>query len=1023
MECIAHALTFTTEHANTVRGAISIYKSWLGLDSFSLRPAVIEENEEFYQREILMHLSLLFDRKASEFDSEHSEMCRSALSIYRDFVRVKTLSEGTWQGLVKLLLLIVPKQRSKDPDFHQLLYATLFEIWLRSNTRDLQLWEELRALCEGDELNEWLIYQWASLAEALTRRVVKIIYGNDKRLVDISFKTNSGREQPKVSVELPYEQVLYYWFRVLHLPLSRRPRDPAIYSELCLAVDKIVDCFLLVCCRRREKKLRPPDFGGDYKLPALAAMMRSSYEQHSDYFLGQRRLPIPSADALLDLLGPWLYVNAKAVKGPFDKGQAYSVRTLCKIVCQASGPVKDEHLKRFYGLVLNAFESQVELVTTEIFINCETLFTQDHKGVLSLIVQERVCRTLVASFTDQKSASLQLACVNIAVAVAALPLYYADHEVLGERYRVLGEQLEILFTQVIKADKRTDFLKKVVWSACVFCASASVFRPVEKLVEAMLGKLKTLDMHPDRDMYLELLEVFTTLPFLLMPRGFKGSQDLATRVVLTLASLIMGRVLDVKLQPLYFAILHWLACFPQVAEDETTRRQIITVLKDGVVNTKHESARYALRRILHSLGRELSPIKAGPNLFIHLASSSQMLRRPDMQKAGKYFMLGTDVLVSLFDTEGEREEVLMVIRDMFGRYVWKAQLVYKSNMQPVSDTTLHIRSSPSPMRLPRPVSSVDEELQREFSESALLTHSQVVSSMTAQEQTEQQFLSPSAAKKFKGPLAFLSTERVPKAHRLFLAQLGFLTTNSLSKILALEQRTIAELVHDLDTLNERQVYILPLIYLPHVEASSTDAMSCKHDYSTDFYEFLKTLGVPLTPDSSYDLFENLEETLHEYGAALYSAGSHYELLTVTPALPESSLDGLRLSSFLLHKTVVVVWNARTTDRVSLKRPTLLGSYEFDGIATIVITPLRSKLYKVNINRDTGPLQDNMLVPMALLSPLVTHTVINLSKDRNAKVLETVRGRKQLLAQVYEAGAELQDELPNFSALFAYAFAH
>jgi hypothetical protein len=61
--------------------------------------------------------------------------------------------------------------------------------------------------------------------------------------------------------------------------------------------------------------------------------------------------------------------------------------------------------------------------------------------------------------------------------------------------------------------------------------------------------------------------------------------------------------------------------------------------------------------------------------------------------------------------------------------------------------------------------------------------------------------------------------------------------------------------------------------------------------------------------------------------------------------------------------------------------------------------------------------------MALLSPLVTHTVINLSKDRNAKVLETVRGRKQLLAQVYEAGAELQDELPNFSALFAYAFAH
>jgi hypothetical protein len=1060
MECIGYAFTLSVEHATVIRNAMNIYRAWLNLDNSENRPAVISHDEEFYQGEILMHMSLLFDRKP-QTDGRHSEMCKSVLVIYRDLVRSKPLSQRNWGVLLKLLLLIVPKQHTKDADFHQLLYATFFEVWIHSNTRDQTLWRELESICVAAEPSEWLIYQWASLAKALTRRVVRIFYGNDKGLLELKFKTISTYERMTVPMLLPYEQVIYFWFKVLHLPLSKRPENPNIHSEVCQAIDKIADCFLLVCRFRSNKQFKNPDFERDYKLPELTELVRSSQEQHTDYILGRRRLPIPSANALLNLLGPWLFTNSSTQDNAynyFDKGQSYSIRTLCKIICQAAGPVSDEHLRRFYGVILSAFNSKTDLVTTEIFLNSQTLFTQDHKGVRSLLTYEPVVRALCLNIIENKSATLQDACVNIVASVAALPLHYSEHTLLQKEYRVLGEQLETVFCKMIRVEKRLEVFKKIVWSAVVFSASANEIKPVEKVLEVMLAKLQALDMQPDREMYHELLEVISTLPFLLMPRCFDRSKELATRVLLALAGLVSNKLgsqaQEKKLMLLYFAILHWLSCFPQVAEDISTRRIIVAVMGGTPELRKHQLSQYALRRLQHILGRELPPIKVGPNLFIHLAPSSQMLRRADLLPkrvnadfsaetqrslvtgsidllAGKYYMLGRDVLVSLFDTEGEHEEVLMVIRDMFGCYVWKAQLVYRSDQQPQVDTNLTISSNAGPKPLTRPSSSLplDDELSAGLGESERLIHSQVMSFMRAQEQTETQFLkSPTVKKEFKGPLAFFSTERVPKAHRLFLAQLGFLTTKSLSKskILALEHEPIAPQVHELDALNEREVYVLPLLYIPHVEAKPSEVMTYVNDYTDDFHEFLKTMGIPLKPENSLELFSHLLSATALYRAALYAAGCNYELLTVTPALMPELRDNavvVTLSNFINRKDVVVVWNARLTDATSQKKPSLLSTREFEGKITITITPLQNKLFRVNVTKECGPLLDNAIVPMSLLAPLLTRTVINLNALRNSSALETVRERKKLLAQVYETGTKLQAQLPDFSALFSYAFAH
>jgi hypothetical protein len=1058
MECIGYAFTLSVEHATVIRNAMNIYRAWLNLDNTESRPAVISQDEEFYQGEMLMHMSLLFDRKP-QTDGRHSEMCKSVLVIYRDLVRSKALSQRNWGVLLRLMLLVVPKQHTKDADFHQLLYATFFEIWMRSDTRDQTLWKELQAICVAAEPSEWLIYQWASLAKALTHRVVRIFYGNDKGVLKLKFKTISTYERMTVPMRLPYEQVLYFWFKVLHLPLAKRPENPIIHSEVCQAIDRIADCFLLVCRFRSNNSLTNPNFEGDYMLPALIELVRSSQEQHTDFIQGKRRLPIPSADVLLNLLGPWLFTNSSTQDKTYnylDKGQGYSVRTLCKIVCQAAGPVADEHLRRFYGVILSAFNSKTDLVTTEIFLNSQDLFTQDHKGVRSLLTYAPVVKALCFNILENKSAALQDACVNIVTSVAALPLHYSERTPLHQEYRVLGEQLEQVFCKmIIRVEKRLEVFKKIVWSAGVFCASANEIKPVDKLVDAMLAKLQVLDVQPNSEMYHELLEVISTLPFLLMPRGFERSKELATRVLLALAGLVTNKLgsqpQEGKLMLLYFAMLHWLSCFPQVAEDSSTRRLFVAVMGGTHELRKHKLSQYALRRLQHILGRELPPIKVGPNLFIHLAPSSQMLRPADLLPkrarsefkvethrphgstdvlAGKYYMLGRDVLVSLYDTEGEHEEVLMVIRDMFGRYVWKAQLVYRSDQQPQVNTDLTILSNAGPKPLTRPVPSktLDAELCAGLGDSERLTHSQVVSFMQAQEQTETQFLNSTADKDFTGPLAFFSTERVPKAHRLFLAQLGFLTTKSLSKskILALEHEPIARQVHELDALNEREVYVLPLLYIPHVEAKSSEVMTYVNDYTDDFHEFLSTMGVPLTPENSLELFSHLLNATPLYRAALYAAGCNYELLTVTPALmpePRDEAVAVTLSALVHRRDVVVVWNARLTDMSSQKRPALLTTMEFEGKITIMITPLQHKLFKVNVSEECGPLLDNVIVPMSLLAPLLTRTVINLNARRNFSALETVTKRKELLAQVYATGAKLQAQLSDFSALFSYAFAH
>ena len=58
-----------------------------------------------------------------------------------------------------------------------LLMKVLFEIWLRSTTKNQVLWDTLKELVQGWRYRRPVLEHWSNTAIALTNRLIRILYG------------------------------------------------------------------------------------------------------------------------------------------------------------------------------------------------------------------------------------------------------------------------------------------------------------------------------------------------------------------------------------------------------------------------------------------------------------------------------------------------------------------------------------------------------------------------------------------------------------------------------------------------------------------------------------------------------------------------------------------------------------------------------------------------------------------------------------------------------------------------------
>ena len=138
------------------------------------------------------HLSFVFRRRGIKPDtgefSTHKHLCKRVLGVYSTSARWPpgTVKRHEWnEYLAKLLIGICgevvhgpAETKSLGNEIEQDVFFNLFDIWLRSQMQNEQLWQLLKKHSDGGWIHrQWFIEGWGQSCVALTRRLIAMLYG------------------------------------------------------------------------------------------------------------------------------------------------------------------------------------------------------------------------------------------------------------------------------------------------------------------------------------------------------------------------------------------------------------------------------------------------------------------------------------------------------------------------------------------------------------------------------------------------------------------------------------------------------------------------------------------------------------------------------------------------------------------------------------------------------------------------------------------------------------------------------
>ncbi|KAF9981113.1 hypothetical protein BGZ65_004311 [Modicella reniformis] len=124
----------------------------------------------------------------------HIELCKKVLTVLTMAGRQlgTSFSEDTWEVLLKVVLgvtdsllrehptrspALVSEHSKMSEDLCEHLLRVLFELWLRSNIRQVYMWDILKKCFNGWTHRTPVLQQWAASSHGLCQRVVRLLYG------------------------------------------------------------------------------------------------------------------------------------------------------------------------------------------------------------------------------------------------------------------------------------------------------------------------------------------------------------------------------------------------------------------------------------------------------------------------------------------------------------------------------------------------------------------------------------------------------------------------------------------------------------------------------------------------------------------------------------------------------------------------------------------------------------------------------------------------------------------------------
>ncbi|KAI7899745.1 uncharacterized protein BX663DRAFT_532705 [Cokeromyces recurvatus] len=395
----------------------------------------------------------------SQLVQRHIELCKKTLKVIVMAGRTLRFSEETWLVLLKVMLGITD-YLLKEPvgetsslgvmnmadELCDNLLQVLFELWLRSATMNVEMWDILKNCFARWTHRSKAIQQWSSTSLALTRRIQNLIYG-EKEGTDGVYINGLN-----IKLDLPNEFVYYAWHRVIYFIPHPLKLPSTNFTLSILGIGNLVDA------------------------------LNSSNSSNAD---GKRDNPnTPDGNTILHMFGTYLFDAAsKALNANQEQqcGCAEAFATLCKIFCkpQRREPFLRTYIERFYAALIIGLKSDACLPT--ILLSCTDLFTTDLEGIRMLVpnfisaIRMVLPKLRFVCKTNVSIDNLRLAAIKVLSTIMCMPNHFDKVEfksgwdceinnqnesssLIGEQEQLITELIRVLYDTSNPEDSKNLFL-------------------------------------------------------------------------------------------------------------------------------------------------------------------------------------------------------------------------------------------------------------------------------------------------------------------------------------------------------------------------------------------------------------------------------------------------------------------------------------------------------------------------------------------------------------------------------------
>ena len=974
MECIGYSFSLSMEHSTTISQAISIYQTWL--KDKTKRPHLISTNESFYQREIIGQMSLIFADRPWELI--HAELCSQVLRIYRLLIRKDVIFKENENFLMKLCIICFSPILSKNTEFAKKIGGemsrAIFEIWLRCETKEEILWTEV---CT--DFSRWVIHtdvinSWRSVAVGLSQFIMSFLYGENALELMIVFQ-----EEGTIICKSSIEHIILSWNYLVNVILDHSSMllfDAITHKDIVRSVASIIDVFIEVSHKRSLSKSISTPFmvtEGSEKIQSLSLLCQKI---HLEYSQGACVLPMPDIKSLMNLFGDWLLRQAN-IKGNNLYGKAEAIGCLCKIFYKAAGPAPKKYLKRFYKVIFKGFKFATEYniqVAGSILKNSAKLISQDHFGIRVLLHKACIFKVFGPFITSKDMPqSVKAPCFEILSSIISIMKPYKNHGIVT----TINDSLIIATNNETEPDN----IISLCWSICSYISIIDEISLNDRLIKCLSNKILSMDNN-DKKLYIDCINILSIIPFMIKDQNLISEnivKDIISKFILSIPRKSSKNLSDTLYISCLSMLLNWIIKFPKILQDCTLTLQVFEVL----FNLKNfermkEYISYIESFLLNDIGRCLPEFTYCYNNSITITPS---FLTNDYSRCLKHYIYRGKCLISLCNTE---DGALAILRNQTGRYVWKIQPVFgklittkKKNLvvttiSPRKDVVI-LDDSKKNQKLKRKIKNYENSLFEKICKK-YETSKKNISSFTKPEKKE---------KKNHKNNESLSSE---SHSRSLLSQLGFFQQDLIGEISALNFPEGEYYINELDNINDKEIFIIPIFYLEKPETIESELLIKSSTYPEPFKNFINQMGICISlRHKSYDIFKSISSLLDIYETVLLTREYYYEIVSLIPAISNIN-KSLNLDDLLQYGQLVVLWNQRYFDPYSLKQPILLDNLKFKRKTIILLTPLRNNIIRVNIfggDAIFGPLINNMLIPYYQIGVFLCKTIAKFNTNASS----------------------------------------